>query len=54
MTDTSFIESEERQVLRKAVVSWVANYGHEYYSGQVRKHEHTSELRAEQANSVFG
>ncbi|CRH13243.1 acyl-CoA dehydrogenase fadE12 [Mycobacterium tuberculosis] len=31
MTDTSFIESEERQALRKAVASWVANYGHEYY-----------------------
>lgn len=36
MTDTSFIESEERQALRKAVASWVANYGHEYYLDKAR------------------
>lgn len=31
MTDTSFIESEDRQALRKAVSEWVSSYGHEYY-----------------------
>lgn len=54
MTDTSFIESEERQALRKAVASWVANYGHEYYLDKARKHEHTSELWAEAGKLGFG
>ena len=31
MTDTSFIESEERWALRKAVSEWAAKYGSEYY-----------------------
>ena len=31
MTDTSFIESEERQALRKSVSAWASNYGAEYY-----------------------
>lgn len=53
MTDTSFIESEERQALRKAVASWVANYGHEYYLDKARKHEHTSELWAEAGKLGF-
>lgn len=52
MTDTSFIESEERQALRKAVASWVANYGHEYYLDKARKHEPAS-YGPRQANSVF-
>lgn len=53
MTDTSFIESEERQALRKAVASWVANYGHEYYLDKARNHEHTSELWAEAGKLGF-
>ena len=31
MTDTSFIENEDRQALRKAVSTWASNYGGEYY-----------------------
>ncbi|MCW2628002.1 hypothetical protein, partial [Mycobacterium sp.] len=27
MTDTSFIENEERRALRKAVAEWASNYG---------------------------
>jgi alkylation response protein AidB-like acyl-CoA dehydrogenase len=44
MTDTSFIESEERQALRKAVAALVANYGQEYYLERARAHQHTDEL----------
>ena len=44
MTETSFIESEERQALRKAVAALMANYGQEYYLEKARAHEHTSEL----------
>ncbi|MBV9351983.1 MAG: acyl-CoA/acyl-ACP dehydrogenase [Mycobacterium sp.] len=44
MTDTSFIESEERQALRKAVAALVSNYGQEYYLEKARAHQHTDEL----------
>jgi alkylation response protein AidB-like acyl-CoA dehydrogenase len=44
MTDTSFIESEERRALRKAVADLVSNYGQEYYLEKARAHEHTDEL----------
>jgi alkylation response protein AidB-like acyl-CoA dehydrogenase len=44
MTDTSFIESEERRALRTAVAALVANYGQEYYLEKARAHQHTDEL----------
>jgi alkylation response protein AidB-like acyl-CoA dehydrogenase len=57
MTDshlsTSFIESEERQALRKSVAGLVANYGQEYYLGKARAGEHTDELWNEAAKLGF-
>jgi alkylation response protein AidB-like acyl-CoA dehydrogenase len=44
MTDTSFIENEERQALRKAVAALVSNYGPDYYLEKARAHHHTDEL----------
>lgn len=44
MTDTSFIENEERQALRKAVAALVSNYGQEYYLEKARAQQHTDEL----------
>jgi alkylation response protein AidB-like acyl-CoA dehydrogenase len=44
MTDTSFIENEERQALRQAVAAMAANYGQDYYLEKARAHEHTDEL----------
>jgi alkylation response protein AidB-like acyl-CoA dehydrogenase len=44
MTVNSFVESEERQALRKAVAALVANYGQEYYLAKARAGEHTDEL----------
>ncbi|EUA50747.1 acyl-CoA dehydrogenase fadE12 [Mycobacterium xenopi 3993] len=44
MTDTSFIENEERQALRKAVAALVSNYGPDYYLQKARAHQHTDEL----------
>ena len=48
MTDSGlingFIESEERQALRKAVSALVANYGQDYYLEKARAHHHTDEL----------
>ncbi len=44
MTDTGFIESEERQALRKAVAAMAANYGQDYYLEKARTGEHTTEL----------
>ena len=44
MTDTSFIENEERQALRKSVAAWASKYGSEYYLKKARAHEHTDEL----------
>jgi alkylation response protein AidB-like acyl-CoA dehydrogenase len=44
MTDNSFVESEERQALRKSVAALVANYGQEYYLRKARAGEHTDEL----------
>ena len=44
MTDTSFIENEDRQALRKAVAAWASNYGHEYYLHKARAHEHTDRI----------
>jgi alkylation response protein AidB-like acyl-CoA dehydrogenase len=57
MTDshlsTSFIESEERQALRKSVAGLAANYGQEYYLGKARAGEHTDELWNEAAKLGF-
>ncbi|HZQ32686.1 MAG TPA: acyl-CoA dehydrogenase [Mycobacterium sp.] len=53
MTDTSFIESEERQALRKSVAAWAANYGSEYYLRKARAHEHTDELWSEAGKLGF-
>jgi alkylation response protein AidB-like acyl-CoA dehydrogenase len=44
MTDTSFIENEERQALRKAVAALVSNYGQDYYLEKARTQQHTDEL----------
>ena len=52
MTDTGFIENEERQALRKAVAALAANYGQDYYLEKARAGEHTDELWRRQANSA--
>jgi len=44
MTVNSFVESEERQALRKSVAALVSNYGQEYYLAKARAGEHTDEL----------
>ncbi|HEU4361585.1 MAG TPA: acyl-CoA dehydrogenase family protein [Mycobacterium sp.] len=44
MTDTSFIESDERRALRAAVAAMAANYGQDYYLEKARAHQHTTEL----------
>ncbi len=53
MTDTSFIESEERQALRKAVAAMAANYGQDYYLEKARAGEHTDELWSEAGKLGF-
>lgn len=52
-SDTSFIENEERQELRKAVAALVSNYGKEYYTTKARAHEHTHELWSEAGKLGF-
>ena len=49
MTETSFIESEERQALRKSVAAFAANYGQEYYLKR-RAQQYTEELWREAAS----
>jgi alkylation response protein AidB-like acyl-CoA dehydrogenase len=44
MTTNSFVESEERQALRKSVAALVSNYGQEYYLEKARAGQHTDEL----------
>ena len=44
MTDTSFIESPERQALRQAVNALMADYGQAYYLEKARAGQHTHEL----------
>src|ERR1700754_2638946 len=44
MTDSSFIENEDRKSLRKAVSEWASSYGSEYYLKKARAQEHTDEL----------
>ena len=53
MTDTSFIESEERQALRKSVAAWASSYGSEYYLKKARAQEHTDELWSEAGKLGF-
>jgi alkylation response protein AidB-like acyl-CoA dehydrogenase len=53
MTDTSFIENEERRALRKSVAAWASNYGSEYYLKKARAHEHTDELWQEAGKLGF-
>ncbi|TDQ01075.1 acyl-CoA dehydrogenase family protein [Labedaea rhizosphaerae] len=43
----SFVESEERIALRKAVADLGRKYGHEYYLKRAKANEHTDELWAE-------
>lgn len=44
MTDTGFIETDERRTLRSAVAAMAANYGEDYYLEKARSGEHTTEL----------
>jgi alkylation response protein AidB-like acyl-CoA dehydrogenase len=44
VTQTSFIETEERQALRKAVAALMSNYGQDYYLEKARAQQHTDEL----------
>ncbi len=53
MTDTGFLESEERQALRKAVAAMAANYGQDYYLEKARAGEHTTELWEEAGKLGF-
>jgi alkylation response protein AidB-like acyl-CoA dehydrogenase len=53
MTDTSFIESPERQALRKAVAAMAASYGQEYYLEKARSGQHTTELWQEAGKLGF-
>src|SRR6195256_3427990 len=53
MTDTSFIESDDRQALRKAVADWASKYGQEYYLEKARAGQHTTELWSEAGKLGF-
>jgi len=44
MSDTSFIESDERRALRESVAAMAKNYGQDYYLEKARAGEHTDEL----------
>jgi alkylation response protein AidB-like acyl-CoA dehydrogenase len=53
MSDNGFIESEERQALRKSVAAMAANYGQEYYLEKARTGQHTDELWQETGQLGF-
>jgi len=53
MSDTSFIESPERQALRKSVAALAANYGQEYFLEKARNGGHTDELWREAGELGF-
>ena len=53
MTANGFIESEERQALRKAVAAMAANYGQDYYLEKARAGQHTDELWQEAGKLGF-
>lgn len=44
MSDTSFIESDERRALRESVAAMAKNYGQDYYLEKARAGQHTEEL----------
>ncbi|TGD87373.1 acyl-CoA dehydrogenase [Mycolicibacterium sp. CH28] len=52
-TDIGFIESTERQELRKAVSAMATKYGQEYYLEKARAGEHTDELWSEAGKLGF-
>ena len=52
-TDTSFIESAERQALRKSVAALAANYGSQYFLDKARSGGHTTELWREAGELGF-
>jgi alkylation response protein AidB-like acyl-CoA dehydrogenase len=53
MTDNGFIESEERQALRRSVAAMAANYGQDYYLEKARAGEYTHELWQETGKLGF-
>ncbi len=53
MTETSFIESAERQALRSAVAALAASYGPDYYLERARCGGHTDELWREAGQLGF-
>jgi len=53
VTDTSFIESPEREALRKSVAALGANYGQEYFLDKARNGGHTDELWREAGELGF-
>jgi len=53
MTDTSFIESPERQALRKSVAALATSYGADYYLDKARNGGHTDELWREAGELGF-
>ena len=53
MTANAFVESEERQALRKAVAAMAANYGQDYYLEKARAGQHTDELWQEAGKLGF-
>ena len=52
-TDTSFIESPERQALRSSVAALAANYGQDYFLEKARCGQHTDELWREAGRLGF-
>ena len=53
VSDTSFIESPERQALRKSVAALGANFGPDYYLEKARAGGHTDELWSEAGRLGF-
>ena len=53
MSQSSFVETEEQQALRKAVAAMAANYGERYYLEKARAGEHTTELWSEAGKLGF-
>ena len=49
----SFIESAERQALRKSVSAFAANYGQDYYLEKARAGQHTDEMWSEAGKLGF-
>ena len=53
MTANAFVESEERQALRKSVAAMAASYGQDYYLEKARAGQHTDELWEEAGKLGF-